>query len=335
MKGFLIRLAIFIVVYLVIINPFLGYYFDRIIMKNSLVRQAQGQFETLDSLDILILGDSHSQLAVNPILIPQAFNFSSNGESYLQTYYKAAAILGSNELGVEVLIVPLDLHSFSSFRTEKVDDDLYWRRYIDFIDLAGRLTPLTTFNLMMDSWIIPYPGNLKLVRINIDVLTGNRDMQELICGFRPVDGSYGILSGNEREKHAQTRIQHHFEGSDPLDERLLYCFRDIVNLCSIADIEVVAVSYPVSNEYLHLADNIVSRRDIILALESILNENGNLHFLDYSRMFSVTPEYFSNSDHLNDEGARLMTRRLADDLDKLNLITDPCDLYRSTRTGNI
>ncbi len=323
MKTFLIRLCVFIMVYLFVVNPLLGLYFDKIVMKDSLLRRSHEQFMNLDTLDVLILGDSHSMVAVDPLLIPMAFNFSTNSESYLQTYYKAVWVLDRNELGVEVVIVPLDLHSFSSFRTERINDPLYWRRYIDFFDLSRRLGPLTSLNVLVDSWFFPYSGYLMLTGANFEFLTGNRIKQEVVLGFRPVHQHFGSLASDERNSITQSRVQRHLEGFDPLDERLLRCFGDLIDLCSKTGVEVVAVSYPITDEYLSVAESTVTRQDIVLAIAGDLEEYENIHFLDYSRLFSSTPEYFNDSDHLNEEGARLLTLRLAEDLDELGLIQHP------------
>ncbi len=315
---FLIRIAVFLIVYFFVINPFLFSYFDNIVMKNSLIRRAHRQFDNLDSLNVLILGDSHSQAAVNPDFIPDAFNFSADGESYIQTLYKSVSILEPNELGVDVVIVPLDLHSFSSFRTERVNDPLYWRIYMDFGDLAGRVGFLTTFSIFVDSWIIPYVGNLQLAGLDLDKLTGNQSMQKLFLGFQPMNYSFGAISHTEREAYAQRIVAHHFEGSQALDERLLFSLLDIVDFCLSNDIEVVLISYPVSDEYLKQAECIISREEMVYSINNRLNEN-DVHYLDYSRLFSGSSKFFADSDHLNTMGARVLTCRLADDLERLNL----------------
>lgn len=320
MKTFLIRLCVFIMVYLFGVNPLLGLYFDRIVMKDSLLRRADEQFMSLDSLDVLILGDSHSMVAVDPRLIPMSFNFSTNGESYLQTYYKVSRILDRNELGVDVIVIPLDLHSFSSFRTERIRDPLYWRRYIDFFDLSRRLGLLTSFDVLVDSWFFPYSGYLMPTGVNFEFFTGNRTMQDLNLGFRPLNQHFGALASDERNSVAQSMVRRQLEGNDPLDERLLLCFRDIIDLCSNTGIEVIVISYPITEEYLTIAENTVTRGDIIFAVGTVLAGHGNAHFLDYSRLFSGAPEYFNDSNHLNEEGARLLTLMLAEDLDELGLI---------------
>ncbi len=323
MKVFLIRLCVFIMVYLFVINPLLGLYFDKIVMKDSLLRRADEQFSDLDILDVLVLGDSRSMVAVDPDLIPMSFNFSTNGESYLQTYYKVSTILDRNELGVEVIVIPLDLHSFSSFRTERINDPLYWRRYIDFLDLSRRLGLLKSLDVLVDSWFFPYSGYLMPTGVNFEFLIGNRTMQDLNLGFRPLQQHFGSLPGEERNSVARSMVRRQLEGNDPLDERLLLCFGDIVDLCSKTGVEVVVVSYPITEEYLSIAESTVTRQDIILASAGVLEEYGNVHLLDYSRLFSGATEYFSDSNHLNEEGARLLTLRLAEDLDELSLIENP------------
>lgn len=319
----MVRLTVFAAVYLLVLSPLINLYFDRVVMKNSLVRQSQRQFERMEELDILILGDSHSLLALNPYLLPDSYNYSSNGESYLQSYYKARKVLVPNALGVGVVIIPFDPHSFSSFRTERIKDILYWRRFLQFQGLCERLGVFKAAELMLDAWVFAYIGELRLTNATIDVLTGNRDMQKLHHGFLPSEGSFEEACPTEEEKltFAQSRIQHHLLGSDTLDERLVRAFEDLVLLCSRQNITVIAVSFPISDQYLELAGPMVTRDEMLAVVRDSVLSDEYLYFFDYSRLFSGKPEYLTDSDHVNVQGSRILTRNLFKALCRLDLIT--------------
>ena len=69
--------------------------------------------------EILILGDSHGVCALDPGIIGRAVNFSSPGESYLHNYYKLRWFL-KQEHSLKAILLPLDLHSFSDFRKDRI-----------------------------------------------------------------------------------------------------------------------------------------------------------------------------------------------------------------------
>ena len=96
----------------------------------------------------LILGDSHSQRNFDTRILEGAFNFSSVGENFIQSYYKLATILESGEKQVENVIMPLDLHTFSSYRADKFRDSYYWVDYIDYVELGLAKDELSSFLLL-------------------------------------------------------------------------------------------------------------------------------------------------------------------------------------------
>jgi hypothetical protein len=312
---FLLRLGLFLAGFFVVLDPVLCRYFDRVALRDSLLRRADRQFAAVDSLEVLVLGDSHPQKAVDPRHLEGAFNFATSGESYLQTYWKASELLRGNPLGVEVVLLPVDMHSFSSFRTERIVAPLYWRRYIGPGELFGRLGPKAALLRTVDCWIAPYKGRLDLSELSLDMLLGRRGERPLVRGYRPAPAD--SMPDTERgvRRMARERCRLHFGGDNPLDRRLLKAFRDVVRLCREEGVEVVLVSYPVSREYLEVAQRSVSRGELAGAVDSVLAGCGPVRWLDYTGLFRGRREYFSDTDHLSVSGAEALTGRLGADLE--------------------
>jgi hypothetical protein len=329
MKYFLLRLLAFALLYVCAVNPLMNMCFDRIVMRDTLLRRTTREFDRADSLDVLILGDSHTMNSVDARLIPGAYNYSSNGESYLQTWYKLSWIIDRGEPVVQAVVLPLDLHSFSSFRTGRIEDPLYWQRYIDWIDLTQRLGLAQGLRFCVESFLFPWAGCMAPSDIEFDVLAGRRPVQDLSMGFRPVsDVRFSESVEEERAADARKRAVRHFEGSDPLDGRLLHCFSDILDLCSDSGVTVIVVSYPVTEEYEVAAAGYVTRNELMAEFRKAAGDYTDVHYLDYSMIFGDEDENFRNSDHLNAQGAEIFTRRLAADLEPLT------SSGRQIRTGS-
>jgi hypothetical protein len=318
LKPFLLRLLAFAVLFLVVVNPLLNLLFDRVLMRDTLLRRSFREFSAIDTLDVLVLGDSHSMVGVDARLMPMAYNYSSDGESYLQTWYKASRILGGGGPAVRMLVIPLDLHSFSSFRTERIDDPLFWSRYVDYTDLVRRLGLCEGLRMFAESWFFPYAGWLRSSGSPFEFVTGARHVQDLSSGFRPTHSQFGDLTPEKMYSDARKKAVRHFEGADPMDERLIGCFRDILDLCSGSGVAVAVVSYPVTDLYEECAEGFLERGRLVEAASVIAAAYPDVHLLDYSGLYGDDYLFFSDCDHLNEEGARDFTGRLSADLEAIS-----------------
>ena len=114
--------------------------YTRIIMAHSICNRVDREFYRYDGrLEYLVMGDSHSQYGINPRVIGHAFNFSTAGENYVQTFFKLRFILDHTDKKIETILLPLDVHSFSSFRAGRLGlTYYYWVKYIDYIELGRR-----------------------------------------------------------------------------------------------------------------------------------------------------------------------------------------------------
>ncbi len=316
--GKFIRKFLIFLIPLFLINLLIGVYYDQVMKRYSSERVVNRQFEAAGNIEVLICGDSHSQTAVIPALFPvAAFNFSSSGESYLQTYCKIRAILDEDS-GIRTIILPFDLHSFSSFRTERIIDSLYWRRYIHPLDLAERVGVWFATTNLFEAWLFPsfYNRTFDLSLFTLDILLGKRRSKQtrLQLGYLSCSSSYMIHTKSQRLSDALRRSNEHFRDNNLVDPILVACFIDILNIAETENVNVVLVSYPVTREYRYCVQQNFGGIHIDSLATSLLNEEYCIHYFDYTGILNDHPSCFMDIDHLNIKGAQLLSSRLISDM---------------------
>ena len=107
MKRPLGKILLFIALF-AILHLGLSQAYYRTVAAHASVAAVDAEFRTLmDEINILILGDSHPRNDVHPKLITdQTFNFASQGENYIQTYYKLRYFIEDENLDLDMVILP-------------------------------------------------------------------------------------------------------------------------------------------------------------------------------------------------------------------------------------
>ena len=94
-----------------------------------------------DGIEVLFLGDSHFKLSIGASSAynnPQkkVFDLLVNGANYIQSYYllkRHIDILPN----LRAIVLPLDLHSFSSFRSHRIEFRYFFDAYMDYAELTA------------------------------------------------------------------------------------------------------------------------------------------------------------------------------------------------------
>jgi len=287
MNSFSVKTAGFLV-FLAIINFSLHFGFLHIVYTNSIVqRRAREFFKKADKqIEILFLGDSHVN-AVQEDRIPNAVKFDSFGENYIQSYYKLQYLIDREDMTIKNLVLPFDLHSFSSFRSDRIINDIYWTKYMDYFELARAKNDRTYILKWMIAHFCAYAGK-------------GDEILEYLQKVR------GFPSLREKQKEdVKNRVYYHFKNQEIFDRDILYYFKKILNLCSEKEINIILIKYPLSRSYLINAADYVDRNEFYGYLHAILADFPHLNYdiWDYQEIFVDSPVYFMDSDHLNRKGA--------------------------------
>ena len=281
MKKFITQILQFIFILIIILLS--NYFINSIIFKNqkSLIRDT----------NILIVGDSHTQRSINPILFASAINISQAAEPYYLSYWKLKNILSNTK--IDTVILGFGRHNLSSFNDQKLSNEK-WSSEM--------------YNRMY------YIENIKALKnIDIDYSEYFKSYIKNMCIYPKFkhDNFIGEFIGSEKKYNsdADKIIAKHFyygqEYFDISDNQISY-LDSIINICSNKNIELILFSAPVHNDYYKL---IPEKFKLFFNSEKSRIKKMSLMFIDFSNM-NYPDKYFINSDHLNVIGSRETTLQL-------------------------
>ncbi len=276
--------------------------------------QCRGQVTTL------AVGDSHMAAGFDPRSFDGSFNFALPGETYVYNYYKLKHVLEDNPR-IRTVLLPLDFHSFSSWRADRELRDFYWVRYVDYLELGWiRREPLEYLGKYIRGRFFPYLGEFAalLGGAGRDAVTRRVPRPELVRGFAPKTGTYD----ENRERQAVRRIRLHLSGPDAFDDVAARYFRKILELCAARGKTLVLIKFPVSEPYYRLAIKRAARSEVYRRADEMIRSYRNVRVFDFQKsFFGRDRALFDDPDHLNGAGAEILTleiKRLLSDLTERN-----------------
>jgi hypothetical protein len=314
---------LFVLIFL-LINAAIGSLFMNRQVSQSRTGTIDRQFHQHEkNIRMLALGDSHVATGFDPRVFKNknAFNFSLYGENYIYNYYKLKYILERN-LQVKIIILPIDLHSFSSWRADRFLHDFYWVKYVNYWEVGRYKGELVKFvSKYINGRFFPYKGEFEAMFGLPPQKSRERKAQlpDIFQGFVIKTETFH----HKRVKKARQRVRLHFGKHRYFDEELAHYFRKILALCAEKDIRLILVKFPVSKIYFRLVSRKVPVKTFYEKVQSMIAPYGNIRVFDYQDYFfedDVT--VFDDPDHLNHVGARLFSedlrRRLAETEQKKN-----------------
>lgn len=281
----------------------LSSYYTNVVRGNSYLMTDKKLIDADSStLDLLVLGDSHAKRAVNTAHIPNSFNFATPNEGYPRNYYKFKYILGRRQ--VKKIVLPVDLHSFSSFRSVAATNPHYWAQFIDYTEFAGYSGQhRVAVEQFLRGKLFAYLGafeNFVTYYNGADMLApGN-------AGFYEVET---VSVESKLYDGARARTDYHFKDREIFSGLQVTYFTKILDLARANGIEVTLVKFPVTQEYLATAARYVD----LAAFDSRVAEltaGYEVEILDARDKFKNSSRFY-DQDHLNLSGANEFTTLLA------------------------
>jgi hypothetical protein len=280
----------------------------------------------MDEISFLVLGDSHTLSSVFTPKIPGAFNFSSHGETYILTYFKMRQYLRNNQLDLDVVVMPVSLHTFAGSRMQHIDnhDLAFWAQFVDFIELgiqSGRLEHFIKERIKSE---FAHLGGLEEI---FEVVHHSKFWlsDRLEAGFLYYSERFSDLDEDKIIKMAGNKADYHFEGVEYVDPLIVKYFNRLLDLLEEEGVQMVFVIFPTSTEYQNAVAEYVQIEDHMAKMESLLIDRENVLILDYHDLFTDRYDVFIDADHLNTDGAKILTSVLLADL-KENGITWEAEL---------
>lgn len=314
-KKFFLRLILFVLLFFLINHQVMRSYI-RFARQKFVYEHTRRTFEgMMDQVSLLVAGDSHVLDSFDDTNVPDAYNFATKGESPILSYYKLRHYIVDEGFRPQVVVLPVDLNTFSSYRTEgiRTQDPAFWSQYVNYFELGREEGALGDVMLNRIKAEFAYLGGLDEV---LDVMYPSEpwEVAEMQLGYLPIYGDYSALNPARQLRLASMRSTRDFDGHQYFDPVVVKYQERLLALLDEYGIEVVFVWYPVTELYSQQAEQFVPVGEHFVTVQSMFGGQADALWLDYHDLFFDHPELFSDATHLNYEGAQAFTEQFLQDL---------------------
>lgn len=267
----------------------IGSLFNYIVFHYSFAFEKANAFEKFASknkhIDYLFMGDSHAQDAISPSVINNdSFNLAVSGLNYRENYYALKSVI---EKKIKVNYVVLEVDDTMLDNPGVFEKEIFFvRNYISFKDLVG-LKPAAILNY--------YFGFLGRGTFFGLAVTKGKPMDEF--GFSVNNATIG------EDDSLQVTTEETGDTTYAVPEYL----SKIIELCRENNQKIIFIKYPLLPED--------QKHPIYDKFIEGYLENETL--LDYRHVFDDNRSFFQNLNHLNFEGANILSAQIGADLKKL------------------
>ena len=284
--------------------------------------------------EVLILGDSHAAMNVDMgALGPHYATLAYPGENWREIFLKMRYALETKPT-VKLVVIPLDMHMFSSYRGQDMDMTHSMRftrapRDLEQVYGGGRMF-LVRYVKSLVAYYLPLclgPNWSNYRVLVLDHLGGaiwGKGPQKRIeiddhgSIFYSDMRSFMDLPEPSRREAARERAVEQLKPPATC-EPLVHAFDEFLRYCAEHKVAVVGVRYPLTPEFRAAAAGYD-----LTAVEAVYRARASRFVtkLDYSRSMEATPKLFRDEDHLTREGARAFTQMLSRDLEPIRQHVD-------------
>ncbi len=260
------------------------------------------------NLKYLFMGDSHSQNAINPVIIGNSFNFSSANENFIQTYFKLKAVVNDLGKNPEFIILPIDPSGFSSFRSERFINPSELLTFSDYFEIAVEEKKPAYIRTWLEEMFFMYVGKYNTVHRFLRVQR-EKDFSTMQLGFKGRAGD--LTEAADIQKVCEKKAELYLAGQDHFDEVLQHYFEKILIFCNDHNINVYLMKMPMAREYIHAVNQMFPVNDYYAEIYDIAGRYQSVkHIFDFQDYFFDQQYYLRNPDHLNYEGAKIFSEML-------------------------
>ena len=236
------------------------------------------------------------------------FNYGNTSQTFNYDYAILQEYGDYMDAGA-VLFIPVSYFSFNNEVVNETEAQALSVKYYHCLSPAN----MPDYDLFTD-----------IVTTRLPILSAGEDLLELLPDWKlsiialAADDN---IDAQEFANRAQSRYERHFNNKESyfLPERVSELY-DIIDYCKERDITPVLITTPFSKYYRDLVSE-----DFLEEFSSVVNEiatqTGTAYYdYSYDDRFRGNLQYFSDSDHLNEEGAAYFMQILEQEIEELRAI---------------
>lgn len=255
------------------------------------------------------LGSSHGAYDFNYDALQEkgyiCFNFANTSQSY---DYDLAILQAYGQYMEEgsVMFIPVSYFSFNNEVVNATEREAMSIRYYHFLP---------------PEYIPNYDFYIDVVTHKMPILSAGEDILKLLPDLKlslTARAADDGIDESEFARRAQERYSRHFDNKEEyfLPERIDELYT-IIDYCQTHDITPVLITTPFSKYYRNLVSD-EFLEEFNATVTKIASDTG-VSYYDYSadERFRDNLDYFSDSDHLNDQGAEYFMDILRDEVEEL------------------
>jgi hypothetical protein len=304
-KRFLVNLLVFLGL-LFAFDKALGFMLQQLYFKQLAGEYYRATY-SIDSTkaDLLIFGSSRASHHYVPEVFEENLHMSTynTGRDGNYLLYNYAVIKSVTERFNPKMII-LDVNPIALFYRKDDYDRLssllpYYHSHPEIRDIVARRSKYERFKLY--SSLYPYNS------LSLSILVGNLEISKKLYvsdkGYLPFYEKMNPISiGSKKTKDNPEEIY-----SDSIDSFKIAALQDIAEICLKKKIPLVFVFSPIWSK----SNNELANSKLLTIVK--LNKVKYLDFSD-DTTFVNHPQYFQDASHMNDDGARIFSKKLAEAL---------------------
>lgn len=267
-----------------------------------------------DAHQIVFLGDSVIATGLYPSLIPDSYNHAWLGASYIANYFTLEWMLRSNPTKLEVILLPFDRHSFTGKRFD-IPITLEKVTLLEVVraDIRNRKPGQYVRGWVHDR-LFPYADAPRLITKQFI-----RDLPIRQDGFLPLL-DHMLQTPAEMENSAKKVARSLFQEEPWYDERMAWYLDAMLQRARDNGLKVVLVQCPIMRALDAEMRNYVPNDAFESHKASVLAKFPEVALLNYQERFFDQPELFYDANHLHVSGARIFSKMVRDDLERLGYL---------------
>lgn len=249
---------------------------------------------------MVIVGDSHTQTAINDGLVNNAINISHSSENFLFTYNVLDLIL-KNNTQINTVILGVSFHSFS----KNYDKNL--QNYSKSKFIVPNYLPILDGSAINNLWALDHKNLIKILPESYKILLNDLILvnSEDLSNYSFIGGYYEGSGNNLGDSIIAATIKKHYSSTSQefLSKNQVKWFDKILDLTSRKHINLIVVNTPINQKY----KNRIPKKMEVEYYKILEKRKNGFIYRDFSDL-ELPDSCFGDGDHLNKDGAEIFTK---------------------------